>query len=1011
MRPVSERLQRLTHGLVISHFDTLTLQSWSDCRPVLLHMAKNIDHSARQIYQIVIERNDRLWFNNTGPTPFATVFLRLFAVLDKVHEKVHIDQVYMSCLSTLPVEQGLVVALLQWAASDYREGDYRIHLVVRIIWKVSSNSFDIHNAIFEALIHLRLIFSASARTITLVLTQLVRLQIFDCARYLRWLMTIGTLHGCTKNDICNRCDLQFLVDMPLHGLPKHVLQLRTSLLRRCGVIPMDGESVLCCKALIAIRLPELRKFIDQVHNRYQDPEHNCSINNLSLSVSFEITSWLRSALFRPSSGEYLPQLSVVAGNRFSICINQGVFFALREILVGLGDFATLADILTFAAASADAELLQSITETMVLHFKIFAAMAVDQEIYENILAGFRALQPNVSFGTDVISTFLHLGRRVGIPPGVSHYLECELKSCDENIGVAAFTPISDIMSDSISCVETEDEIERLLTSSCTMDEATSVRVFHMIITSLQQESSCTRNTQSYCSIMLMKLSRQNKHECYRLLADWTRTLFLEHVELAVTVFFTKVVAGQLLTLQQICESAESCIASLHGVETKLAATIAAKALTITFRPNLLGCNGDDEYQFLIDQMQLCETQPRMILQLLCQATPRKIGQIGGSAIPSFCTPMLYSVVRRLIHEDVKFALSHLHTTSLHHTMISTAALTSFVCNIVDPRGQSGLSAMSAEQVIETLFSSVDALSLPMMQYLLHVVTFSGQDRMDIQDAIISASQASMLRDCPWWVQLLSIMDFKLLQGIRNVVENALLRNHLACDPDPTEPDSSALVIRRALNLVKAMASGSGDSTASNNSATLLECLRLLQSILETTHVQINTDSQCHGLDSTISRLEALLELSLVHVQSYARIDSSFLIDLLKILCPLLHASASILPTTTLQFLLDIIGSVAADLKPSSLSQVTSSFLPSTLQDPRIRFRFGIHDQPDAWLHVTQSATASNPKPGVSSNMSSQHVRPTLPFPLRRWELLPDSTANVEANDTALSLTLFDARRL
>jgi mediator of RNA polymerase II transcription subunit 12 len=35
---------------------------------------------------------------------------------------------------------------------------------------------------------------------------------------------------------------------------------------------------------------------------------------------------------------------------------------------------------------------------------------------------------------------------------------------------------------------------------------------------------------------------------------------------------------------------------------------------------------------------------------------------------------------------------------------------------------------------------------------------------------------------------------------------------------------------------------------------------------------------------------------------------------------------------------------------------------------------------------------------------------TVPYPLRRWEMLAESTPNVGENDTSLSLKLFQARR-
>lgn len=81
-----------------------------------------------------------------------------------------------------------------------------------------------------------------------------------------------------------------------------------------------------------------------------------------------------------------------------------------------------------------------------------------------------------------------------------------------------------------------------------------------------------------------------------------------------------------------------------------------------------------------------------------------------------------------------------------------------------------------------------------------------------------------------------------------------------------------------------------------------------------------------------------------------------------------------------------------------------------LHDPHLRFLLGVADNPDAWLHITRPmplpATA---RPSSATDAPANAT--TAPFQLRRWELLPDAAPNIGENDTALSLRLFDARRV
>ncbi|KAF2265315.1 hypothetical protein CC78DRAFT_579454 [Lojkania enalia] len=64
----------------------------------------------------------------------------------------------------------------------------------------------------------------------------------------------------------------------------------------------------------------------------------------------------------------------------------------------------------------------------------------------------------------------------------------------------------------------------------------------------------------------------------------------------------------------------------------------------------------------------------------------------------------------------------------------------------------------------------------------------------------------------------------------------------------------------------------------------------------------------------------------------------------------------------------------------------------------------------------QRQATSSPQPSASTGKGSlgKQEKPeakVLPFPLRRWEILPDSGGNPLANDTAISLSLFGARKV
>jgi mediator of RNA polymerase II transcription subunit 12, fungi type len=57
-----------------------------------------------------------------------------------------------------------------------------------------------------------------------------------------------------------------------------------------------------------------------------------------------------------------------------------------------------------------------------------------------------------------------------------------------------------------------------------------------------------------------------------------------------------------------------------------------------------------------------------------------------------------------------------------------------------------------------------------------------------------------------------------------------------------------------------------------------------------------------------------------------------------------------------------------------------------------------------------SQTATNSAKGALSRQDKPEARP-IPFPLRRWEIIQESGSNASGNETALSLSLFGARKV
>jgi len=170
-------------------------------------------------------------------------------------------------------------------------------------------------------------------------------------------------------------------------------------------------------------------------------------------------------------------------------------------------------------------------------------------------------------------------------------------------------------------------------------------------------------------------------------------------------------------------------------------------------------------------------------------------------------------------------------------------------------------------------------------------------------------------------------------------------------------------------------------------------------------------------------LNTLLTLSTLFGTSVAHSAHEVRLALLTTLCTLLaHPTLQNLPT-----LLEYIHDVASAISDT----IPSDILPLLKTNNDICFHFivGHTPNPDSWLTL-----ATNPQqpPGTTQQQRAllkqqagrQMAAPQspqapkvagpglrVPFPLRRWEVMPDATPTVGENDTSLSLGLFGARRV
>ncbi len=317
--------------------------------------------------------------------------------------------------------------------------------------------------------------------------------------------------------------------------------------------------------------------------------------------------------------------------------------------------------------------------------------------------------------------------------------------------------------------------------------------------------------------------------------------------------------------------------------------------------------------------------------------------------------------------------------------------------------------MSPKEIISTIFKVANDLSLPFCQFGLSciIVTLrqSGNSTNNFTKTIIDVSKAAIARDSPFWPDLISVFGKTIEREIREYAEVVLLSDELnPMNPCTVAEETHEAKLQRYLKVVDATASSIPDGGDPRIARTITDQINSI--IQQVRHLDGSSAPSDKDLLATLQlRTNILLQLSSIHAPSFPHaisIPSARTIHLTN-LSNLLVCSSSYFSLSTLEHIYDIAATFTIDLTTSEFSHLSKTFDPMIKHDSRIRFLFGFGDDPGSWLHMSPR---HQQQPQVSTGGTK-----TEPFALRHWELLQDSTPNVGANDTALSLRLFGARKV
>ncbi|KAL1630598.1 RNA polymerase II mediator complex subunit [Diplodia seriata] len=938
-----------------------------------------------------------------------------------------------------------------------------------------------------------------------LVAELVRSKHFSVGRYLQWLIASGSLSAggdVTKSEACN---VRLIAEIPLQGLPEHVLNLRQTLLQTNlqngayeAVMLMDDHDGII-KQLWSIFAPGTGAEIT----------FDIPFADLSTSVRLEISRWLRQELLarlEPDSGDDDDEM------RDDYALTASRFYAIRGVMEQLEDFAILADILNISMQSRDMMILAAIADTLNHHHRTFAAIGALRPLFNGLVEQYGKFRLEKPSERSFLLALADLCCRLQAEPNLVLQLTTDIARLEQRSAVAACSPASDNMADFHSGkMDFDEEIDRILASGTTMDENMVARVFARVVSRIGEQIGKEDGRNSRYGQWLQRLKAFDDKTFDRHMSDTISSLILSDGQSLLHILPCAVGSGSL-SLENFISFSESTIGVLRRRNVSAAANASLHVLdAILPMEGLQGFGLVQEiYRYRIEQEKLCQDSQGTALQLLRQAIelcldskdsnqPIQLEALlrnqrllkvlryhASRNAQDFCVAMGISPPSG--KTDAAMSLDEKRST-LFKKMFDA---------LMDPSSSLGLSNLDAEEQASALVNAADDLSVPFcqleLQLLFKIQVLSDEEgEIGVADAIIQAVKEAVEADKSIWSDLLTGLDAEMTRKIREYAETHVLSavttlaKARSSAEDPSVPlckEGHEKMLQRYLSVLNLTAWSIEDKAQGQICAAILDRLRTLHELLsQAAQSGVASDSKedtfklrrgSAAVSALCPWICALLHLIVVHQSVYqpGKVNTSHQVRLLWTLRAfLLHPELQPYPNTT-EYVLDVAASLSDDLPEDARIQLLRHEANKPVHDPRIIFILGFPStMQDSWLGLitpTQSpasGSANTPNQstvgnaantaaasrstaaqhqhqgfwqpqvqrtpaqqqrlgaagaagaGVVTNMSGAGPAPPVeyskpvPFQLRRWEILPDSTSGSGPNDTALSLTLFDAKKV
>ncbi|KAI0400046.1 transcription mediator subunit Med12 [Xylaria palmicola] len=1025
--PLSTQLGCLVESLLsVSPDSFVHPTTWSRFRDSLQCFLSSTEESTLVAFKTIDTRIDSLTSSNVRTQP--AVRSTLVALLDNMLRLPFKDdipgQIHKATKNT-PV---LIRTTLEWCTSLYRYGAAKVYVAATILRSISDASIDLTCEILGFLDVDALQESPRKQSIYHLVSELVRSGHFSVPRYIQWLVARGGLLGPSDSDPDGPCSLRLLVEIPTHSFSDPMRSLRASLLRRASFSVEEeeiniGNAIQSIKHVLSVPLdsndPTLHRRPISIRRLAR------KITNSSRSLKFAVCSWLANNFIDSVVQQLQTEKTHIEAPERRLDI-------VRILLEAAQDFSMLDTTLGYMTNSSDVETLSYCVNTLSLHLPVFFAIGSAKPLFHSFYSRLKTIsvQQGVS-ARPLLASLANLAPRLPGLESIASQLRNELLLADRSNAVDASSPLSDTMATQLHDDETElgEQIEKLANYT-SADKHTMERLFHTIVSKLSVCWAKGDERQRPYSILLSRLRVFDTQYFDTLMKDWVHHIRKLTKRAPIAKMYPLLVSSGCLSLTTLLATALRN--QNQGTQTQPIAVGSASTymqeilqmLMIQLDPDQI-LNLDDCYRFRIIQAQARLEYAKEVMLLVRGSLaeyaasrnqqPPRPQPLDDEKVKSH----LLELLRDLILMDPQAASQ---TLSLRSPDAKLATLIeALTTKLLVPHCGGGQKTF--EQVLEL----ANEFTLPFCQVKLSLNlaihdpnTPDGAERLHAQFEQLSVAMDNAIEaDNIMWTGMLSYLSSDITLHLKTRAEARFLDLFPSLKSLPFNAAGSESDIHMAENLLTVVDSvlrGASISKLAPFSSGMADRLTDLWEILG------STSEACAALKAAVLThwLPLLLSyLALQASQLSAAVDPSKLpgcdtrARVVVILAGIMLELDKYPNSYLGQRVFDIALLLADNLPEEARLQCVRAVKDYTA-DPRLRYLFSFspdpaenfmlahREKPPAGLHERRLAM------NLGMGMPPEKL---TPFIFRRWEILNEPTPNVGDNDTSLSLTLFDARKI